>query len=108
MSEPAGATTFAVYSPIGRRAKVVARSQMPPLDTLDGKIIGELWDHLFKGDVMFEIIREEINKRYSNVTFVSYLDFGNTHGTDEREIVAAIPDKLREYRCDAVISAVGC
>ena len=34
--------------------------------------------------------------------------FGNTHGSDEREVLEALPDKLRELGVDAVISGMGC
>ena len=40
--------------------------------------------------------------------FVSYDEFGNTHGGDEREVVAALPAQLKELEVDAVISGMGC
>jgi len=39
--------------------------------------------------------------------FVEYPTFGNTHGPQEAEIIATLPEKLRQYGCDAVISGVG-
>ena len=35
-------------------------------------------------------------------------DFGSTHGSDERAIVAALPQKFKEMGVDAVISGMGC
>jgi hypothetical protein len=42
------------------------------------------------------------------VRFVSWREFGNTHGSEEREVVAALPKRLRELGVDAVISGMGC
>jgi hypothetical protein len=38
----------------------------------------------------------------------SRAEFGNTHGTDEREIVAALPQTLKAKGVDAVVSGMGC
>ena len=33
--------------------------------------------------------------------------FGNIHGADEREVMARVPDTLRELGVDVVVAAVG-
>ncbi|MFC1933942.1 hypothetical protein ACFLXX_02155 [Chloroflexota bacterium] len=78
------------------------------LDTLEGKTIGFLWDWIFHGDKMFPVIEKELSKRYPGVKFVGYEEFGSTHGGRESENIAALPDKFKQNKCDAVMSGVGC
>ena len=42
------------------------------------------------------------------IGFVDYDAFGNTHGGDEREVLAQLPGKLRQHKVDVVISGMGC
>ncbi len=93
--------------PCGKRVTETARFAQR-LDTLAGKTIGELWDWLFRGDEIFPMIEKELAKRYPGIKFVSYKVFGSTHGGKEAEVLASLPDKLKQYGCDAVISGVGC
>lgn len=74
---------------------------------LSGKIVGELWDYLFKGEEIFPLIRTQLAARYPGIRFVPFEAFGSTHGRDEKELAATLPSQLREHGCDAVISAVG-
>ncbi len=78
------------------------------LDTLNGKTIAQVWDMVFRGDEVFEFLEEGIKARYPDVKFVSWKQFGSTHGSDERAIVAALPQKCKEAGVDAVISGMGC
>ncbi len=78
------------------------------LDTLQGKTVCELWDWAFRGDVLFPAVEKELTKRYSGVKFVGYDTFGSTHSGDEAAVLAALPGKLRQNGCDAVISGMGC
>jgi hypothetical protein len=77
------------------------------LDTLDGKVIAELWDYLYEGDRAYPLLREELTRRFPAARFVEYPTFGNIHGPDELEVVERLPDLLREYGADAVICGVG-
>ena len=97
---------FEVVWPLGRSVSQPV-NPAPPLTDLNGKTIGELWDGVFKGDQMFPIIREELRNRYPGIKFVEFSSLGNTHGSNERDYVAALPHLLRQHGCDAVISAVG-
>ena len=54
------------------------------------------------------ILEKELARRYPGIKFVNYHTFGSTHGGDEAKSIAALPQKLKENRCDAVISGVGC
>ena len=78
------------------------------LDTLNGKTIAQVWDYVFRGDEVFEFLEEGIKARYPDVKFVRWSEFGSTHGSDERAIVAGLPQKFKERGVDAVISGMGC
>jgi hypothetical protein len=97
---------FKVLWPSGKEViERVERSH--PMADLNGKTIAEVWDWRFRGDEMFAILREELRKRYPDVKFVDYSVFGNTHGPQERQNLAALPDLLHEHGCDVVISGIG-
>ena len=89
-----------------RQAKVKALA--PRLDTLEGKTVAQVWDYVFRGNEVFEFLEEGLKARFPGVRFVSWREFGNTHGFEEREVVAALPGKLKAMRADAVISGMGC
>lgn len=99
-----------MYEVVWPRGKKV--TEMVPfaqrLDTLEGKTVGALWDWLFRGDEIFPMIERELAKRYPGIKFVSYHEFGSTHGGGEAKVLAALPDKLMQNNCDAVISGMGC
>jgi hypothetical protein len=78
------------------------------LDTLEGKTVATMWDWVFKGDVMFDVWEEELAKRYPDIKFVSWREFGEIHGANEHTALAELPDKLRSFGVDAVICGVGC
>jgi hypothetical protein len=80
----------------------------PRLDTLNGKTIAQLWDFIFSGDKVFAALEEGIRKQYPDVRFVSWREFGNTHGADERQILASLPQRFKELGVDAAISGMGC
>ena len=98
--------TYDVVWPLGRKV-VRANVDAPRLATLEGKTICELWNYLYQGDQCFSLIEERFKKLYPKVDFISYAEFGNTHGKKEREVIEALGAKLTENRCDAVISGIG-
>ena len=67
---------------------------------LNGKTIAQLWDFIFSGDKVFAALEEGIRKRYPDVKFVSWREFGNTHGADERKIIASLPADDRAAPAD--------
>ena len=89
-----------------RQAEVLETA--PRLDTLDGKTVCQLWDFLFRGDEVFELLETGLKERYPNANFVSWKEFGSTHGADEREILASLPAKIKTLGVDAVISGMVC
>ena len=80
----------------------------PRLETLQGKKVAQLWDFIFRGDEVFDGLEEGLAQRYPGIEFVSWREFGNTHGGSEREVVAALPARLKALGVDAVISGMGC
>jgi hypothetical protein len=102
-----GSEFFAVVSPTGAKAPQPQWTPPPAVPDLSGKVIAEIWDYIFRGDTMFEVIRQEIRARYDDVTFVHWSEFGDIHGATEAEIVAALPEKLRRYGVDVTIVGVG-
>lgn len=78
------------------------------LDTLEGKTVAQLWDWVFKGDIMFDIWEREMTKLYPGIKFISWREFGEIHGANEHKVLEELPSKLKEYNVDAVIVGVGC
>lgn len=91
-------------SPRQTQLKPMARR----LDTLNGKTVAQLWDYLFRGDEMYLALEKGLRTRYPKIKFVSWREFGSTHGAEDRQVVASLPGRFREMGIDAVISAIGC
>jgi hypothetical protein len=97
---------FEVVWPGARRASTrIGPTQ--PLDDLNGKVIAELWDRVFRGDEIFPRLREALRRRFPDVTFVDYDKFGDIFGWNEREVIERLPELLERYRVDAAIVGVG-
>ena len=80
----------------------------PRLSSLEGKTVAQLWDYLFKGDQVFELLEEGLRKRFPGIRFVSWREFGSTHGDEEKEALAALPKRFKEMGVDAVVSGMAC
>jgi hypothetical protein len=78
------------------------------LAALDGKRVAFLWDYLFRGDELFPLLAERLTASYPSIEILNYHVFGNTHGSDEKEMIAALPAVLRGHHVDAVVSGIGC
>jgi len=98
--------TYDVVCPLGRNAFNSADTVQRVSD-LSGKTVAAIWDYLFRGDEIFEIVSRKLAETYPGMTFVRHQVFGNTHGSQQRQLLAEIPAKLKEHRVDAVISSVG-
>jgi hypothetical protein len=97
---------FAVLWPLARKVELPG-STARALTDLSGKTICEIWDYLFRGELIFPTIRELLRARYPGIKFVEYPAFGNIHGPKRRDIVSGLADKLRALGCDAVICGIG-
>jgi hypothetical protein len=100
---------YEVVSPLGRRAVAEQTPLAPRLADLDGRTVAFVWDHVFKGDVMFERFMRAASARYPAVRFVGHEAFGNIHGTakEEEEAVDLLPERLRTHEVDAAVVGVG-
>lgn len=99
---------YEVVYPVGIRA-VEDKNVAPSLPDLNGMVIGELWNHGFRGDETFPMIEDIIHKQYPGARFISYKDFGNFHDpTYEAKMMADLPNKIRKLGCNAVIVGNGC
>ena len=104
MKQPGG---YAVVWPRSEKA-VEVKPLAKRLDTLDGKTVAFLWDYLFRGDEIWPILTEELKKRYPKARFISYEEFGSTHGDEEHKVLAELPGKIKSMKIDAVVSGMGC
>lgn len=86
--------------------RVKSKPLAPRLDTLAGKHVALLWDYLFRGDQIFETVQAELRQRFPGIRFLGWKEVGNIHGSDERQMIAALPRRLKEAGVDAVITAV--
>ena len=107
MTKNANDGYYEAYWPRGARQQRV-RALAPRLDTLAGKTIAQLWDYLFKGDEVFALLEKELAARFPNVKFVSWREFGSTHGGEEKDALAALPKRFEQLGVDAVISGMAC
>src|ERR1041384_5254700 len=97
-----GEPMYEVVWPLGRCVSKTVELA-PPVVDLNGKTVCELWDWVFRGNEIFPILRAQLKQRYPNVRIVDYETMGDTHGNDEREYVATLPQLLARHGADAVI-----
>ncbi|MBM3344965.1 MAG: hypothetical protein FJY55_00470 [Betaproteobacteria bacterium] len=106
MSDTSKMPRYEVLWPLARRAVKDITLNRRFADN-GAKRIGFIWDYMFRGNDMFPLLQAGLAEKYPGSTFVPYEHFGNVHGHDEREVLAALPDRLREAKLDAVVVGVG-
>ena len=97
----------AVWPLAPRATEEVAEHARP--DSLAGRRVAYLWDELFRGPEMFDVITEVARERHGDVEIVGWEEFGNFHASaaEERRVLDALPELLRSHRVDLVVAAVG-
>ena len=80
---------------------------MAPINDLSGKLVAEIWDNMFRGAEIYPMIRDHLRARFPGIRFVEYGEFGDIHGPNERNVVAALAEKLKAFGCDAAIVGIG-
>ena len=98
---------YEAYWPRGPRQQRT-RALAPRLKSLAGKTVAQIWDYLFKGDEVFALLETGLKARYPGVKFVSWREFGSTHGGEEKAALAKLPQRLKDLGVDAVISGMAC
>ena len=107
MAKKSGDGRYDVVWPCGER-RLKVRPLAKRLDTLEGKTIAQLWDFLFAGDEVFASLEQKLKETYPNVKWVSWREFGSTHSTNEKEVLASLPQRFKEMGVDAAISCMAC
>lgn len=100
---------FEVVWPLGKQADAPPAEvkEHKPLD-LNSARVAFVWTYNRKGDQMFSIMKSMLRGEYPDIAFVDYEEFGNIHGASETEIIAALPQLLRQHKADvAVIGVAG-
>ncbi|HEY0447686.1 MAG TPA: hypothetical protein VGD70_01065 [Actinophytocola sp.] len=100
---------YEVLWPLGRRGGLPAGDLAPRPTDLTGKRVAFVWDHVFKGDLMFARFEQAARERFAGTEFVPHPEFGNIHGTttEEHDAVARLPQRLRQHEIDAAVVGVG-
>ena len=88
--------------------QIASKALAPRLQTLEDKTIAELWDYVYRGDEVYAWLEEALKARFPGVRFVNWREFGFIHGNEEREVLAALPQRLKQFGVDAAVSAMGC
>ena len=99
--------TYDVVWPSSSRG-IQTRRRAGRLDSLAHKRVAFLWDYLFRGDELFPVLAKELTDRFEGIEVINYDEFGNLHGSDEKERVGRLPGDLRDRGVDAVVSGMGC
>ena len=98
---------FSVLSPLGKQVGT-AGNIAPRLPDLNGKTIGEVWNGMFRGDVLFPALRELLKKRYPDIKFVPYTELPDVEvWTNLDQRMDGLKEALKQKGVDAVISGVG-
>ena len=83
----------------------------PPLNSLDGKTIGEVYNNHFRGEVMFQTYRRLFREEFDGVKIVPYNEFPIVYvGGDpasQKKIAREIAAIAKEKGCDALITGNG-
>ena len=58
------------------------------LSGLENKTICTLWDWLFRGDKILDLLNEDLTKQYPGLKFIDHSKFGSLHGGDEGKTLA--------------------
>ena len=99
-----------VVSPVGLSGQQQT-AIAPRLETLQGKTIGEVYNHHFKGDQMFGIYRQLLQQRYPGVCVIPYTELPASFvGGDtayHRRIAKEIAAQAKAKGCDALIVGNG-
>ena len=98
---------FSVVSPVGQQVGA-AGAIAARLPDLNGKTVCEVWNGMFRGDVLFPVLRELLKERYPHVKFIPYAELPKVEvwaNMDQR--CESLRESLIQKGCDAVISGVG-
>lgn len=82
-----------------------------PLESLDGKIIGEVYNNHFKGELMFQTYRRLFKARYPGITIIPYTEFPIVYvggdAASQKKVAKEIAALARARGCAAIIAGNG-
>ena len=102
--------TFSVISPEGRPL-AAAGTASRPLQSLEGKTIGEVYNNHFKGELMFRTYRRLLKEKYPGVKIVPFDEFPIVYvggdAASQKRIAKEIAALAKERGVDAIITGNG-
>ena len=101
-----GKGLYEVVWPRGRMV-VDGISYAQRVNTMKGKTICELSNGLYRVDEIFPMMEQELANRYPGIKFVRHDVFGLAHH-EEMKVKETLPSMLKQSKCDAVVSGIGC
>ena len=101
---------FAVLSPEGLPVSS-ARDVSPPLESLEGKTIGEVYNNHFRGELMFRTYRRLFERDHPGVKVIPFTEFPIVYvGGDpasQKRVAKEVAALAKERGCDALITGNG-
>ena len=104
---------FRVVWPMGHHVRTAsstateARGKPRGALDLNSAKVAFVWTYNRKGDQMFSIMRNFLSNEYPDISFIGHEVFGNIHGASETEVVAALPELLRQHKADVAVIGIG-
>jgi hypothetical protein len=99
-----------VISPEGR-PRGATGNVSGPLDGLEGKTIGEVYNNHFKGELMFQTYRRLFRERYPGIKIIPFDQFPIVYvggdAASQKKVAKEIAALAKEWGCDAIITGNG-
>ena len=100
----------AVVSPEGLPL-AAQRHASPPVESLDGAVIGEVYNNHFKGELMFRTYRRLFEEKYPGIRVVPYHEFPIVYvggdAASQKRVAKEIAAIAKAKGCDAIITGNG-
>jgi len=82
-----------------------------PLGSLEGKIIGEVYNNHFRGELMFQTYRRLFQERYPGIRIIPFDQFPIVYvggdAASQKKVATEIAALAKEKGCDAIITGNG-
>jgi hypothetical protein len=82
-----------------------------PLENLEGKTIGEVYNNHFKGELMFRTYRRLLEKKYPGIKIIPYDQFPIVYvggdAASQKRVAKEIAAIAKEKGCHAIITGNG-
>ncbi len=102
--------TMKVTSPEGLPLGATGTASRP-LDSLEGKTIGEVYNNHFKGELMFRTYRRLLREKYLGIRIIPYDEFPIVYvggdAASQKRLAKEIAAIAKEKGCHAIITGNG-